>query len=51
MIDGASWSQAWRQLGASALLPVITARTQPEAEEEPQDSPDGSTDPAETPLP
>jgi len=30
---------------------AITARTQPEAEEEPADSPDGSTDPAETPLP
>jgi preprotein translocase subunit YajC len=30
---------------------AITARTEPEAEEEPVDSPDGSTDPAETPLP
>ena len=30
---------------------AITARTQPEAEEEPADSPDGSTDSAETPLP
>ena len=30
---------------------AITARTQPEAEEEPADSPDGSTDPSETPLP
>ncbi len=30
---------------------AITARTEAEAEEEPADSPDGSTDPAETPLP
>jgi len=30
---------------------AITARTEAEAEEEPADSPDGSTDPSETPLP
>jgi len=30
---------------------AITARTEAEAEEEPADSPDGSTDPPETPLP
>jgi preprotein translocase subunit YajC len=30
---------------------AITARTDAEGAEEPADSPDGSTDPAETPLP
>jgi len=30
---------------------AITARTEAEAEQEPADSPDGSTDPVETPLP
>lgn len=30
---------------------AITARTEVEAEEEPEDSPDGSTDSPETPLP
>jgi len=30
---------------------AITARTAQDEEEEPADSPDGSTDPAETPLP
>ena len=30
---------------------AITARTEAEPEEEPADSPDGSTNPAETPLP
>jgi preprotein translocase subunit YajC len=30
---------------------AITARTEADGEDEPADSPDGSTDPAETPLP
>ena len=30
---------------------AITARTEADAEKEPVDSPEGSTDPAETPLP